>query len=215
MAGMRRKSAGRDWLAEAGGVRSSSCALPEAASPNIIAAPARGPVVLRPQYETVMTPSGPRTRRATADGFHPVAAEDAFDRMALQARRSQPAGEPMFTVAQVEAGRAYAALAERCASEGMRCSSPEARQGGGGAGDWMDGVLGRSYRLDRMRREIGNEPVLKGDGRVGINTLELVNLVCRDGLTVSQILQRKGWPVYGDRVAVVIEALRLALDRIS
>jgi hypothetical protein len=194
---------------------------PETASPNIIAAPARGPALVAPQFETVQTPSGPRTRKATQDGFHPVRAADAFDRMALQHKRAGGKAA-LFTVAQVEAGRAYAALAERVASEGIRCSSLEVRAGSGagstGGRDWIDGVIGRSDRLERMQAAIGDglamEPEAEGGKRTAIRVRELVDAVCIKGKSLGQMLDAHGWAAKGPSRAMLQQALADALDRL-
>jgi len=213
-----------DWLAaEDAAVEAAKRAAtpPETASPNIIAAPARGPQLVTPQFETVQTPSGPRTRRATQDGFHPVRQADAFDVMALQHKRAGGKGA-LFTVAQVEAGRAYAALAERCASEGVRCSSSEARssQGGHATGgrDWIEGVMARSARLARMQAAIGDdvamEPEWVGGKRRDVRVRALVDGVCIEGKTLGRVLQAHGWHPRGSGVAMLQQELRLALDRL-
>jgi hypothetical protein len=206
----------RDWLAaEDAAVEAVKAAAtpPDTASPNIIAAPARGPQLVQPQFETVETPSGPRTRRATQDGFHPVRRADAFDVMALQHKRAGGKGA-LFTVAQVEAGRAYAALTERVASEGVRCSSPEARQGGtGSAGrDWIEGVIARSARLARMQAAIGDGHIAATERR-DISLRGVVDAVCIKGKSVSAVLQAHGWPAKGETRATVMAALSDALDR--
>lgn len=196
---------------------------PASASANIAPAPARGALVARPQHETVMTPNGPRVRRTTQDGFHPVAAQDAFDVMALQAKRRDAGGLPLFSVGQVEAGRTYAALAERCASEGLRCSSPEARQGGGQQVDWIEGVIARSARLAAMHRAIGTDVVLPVSGSAGaelvgrraVSVRLLVDQVCCEGMSVSEVLRRAGWPVRGARVTDVLGHLTEALNRMQ
>jgi hypothetical protein len=187
---------------------------PRQASPEIIAAPARGPQMVAPQYETVQTASGPRVRRATQDGFHPVRAADAFDRMALQHRRAGGRGA-LFTVAQVEAGRAYAALAERVASEGVKCTSLDgARAGSGGARDWMDGVMLRSEQLARLRAAIGRGAALPPcEGEAGLTDRALVDAVCLAGRTISEVLRDAGrLPTRQDR-ADLMGCLGAALDR--
>lgn len=219
MSARRARHAVTDWLAdEDASVEAIKAAAtpPVTASPNIIAAPARGPQLVEPQFETVQTPSGPRTRKATQDGFHPVRCADAFDVMALQHKRAGGKGA-LFTVAQVEAGRAYAALAERVASEGMRCSSPEARTGGNGqAVDWIEGVIGRTARLARMRAAIGDDAALLGEGtkRRDITARDLVDAVCIKGWPVSKLLAAQSWPSKGETRAVVQVALAAALDRL-
>jgi hypothetical protein len=221
MCARRQGSTVRDWLAaEDAAVEAAKRAAtpPETASPNIIAAPARGPQLVTPQFETVQTPSGPRTRRATQDGFHPVRSADAFDVMALQHKRAGGKGA-LFTVAQVEAGRAYAALAERCASEGLRCTSPEARvQGQGHHVDWIEGVIARSRRLAQMRAAIGDdvamEPEWVGGKRRAVRVRALVDGVCIEGKTLGRVLQAHGWHPRGSGVAMLQQELKRALDRL-
>lgn len=220
MSARRARNAVKDWLAaEDAAVEAAKRAAtpPETASPNIIAAPARGPALVQPQFETVQTPSGPRTRRATQDGFHPVRQADAFDVMALQHKRAGGKGA-LFTVAQVEAGRAYAALAERVASEGLRCSSPEARTGGAGQHvDWIEGVIARSARLARMQAAIGDglavEPDEDSSKRTAIPVRSLVDAVCIKGQTLGQVLKAHGWSAWGGMRQVMTQALGEALDR--
>lgn len=210
-----------DWMAaeDAALARAKAAATPpETASPNIIAAPARGPQLVTPQFETVQTPSGPRTRKATHDGFHPVRAADAFDVMALQHKRAGGKGA-IFTVAQVEAGRAYATLAERVAAEGLRCSSPEARAGGSGQHvDWIEGVIARSARLARMQAAIGDgvamEPEGESDKRTAIPVRTVVDAVCIKGRTLGQVLHAHGWHPRGSGLAVLRRELMVALDRL-
>jgi hypothetical protein len=193
------------------------------ASPVIIPAPARGPTKVVQMCETVATENGPRVRRTTVDGFHPVQASDAFDQMELQARRRDAQGKPLFTRHQVDAGRAYAALDERCASEGVRCSSVEAGRGGvpGGQRDWIDGVIQRSDALARMHAAIGDGVALSprgaeahaDRGRQVVRARDLVDAVCIHGKTLSQVLKAKGWHPDGRTLPVARAALCAALDR--
>lgn len=221
MTARRARNVVADWMAaEDAAVEEvkAQATPPETASPNIIAAPARGPQLVAPQFETVQTPSGPRTRRATQDGFHPVRRADAFDVMALQHKRAGGKGA-LFTVAQVEAGRAYAALSERVAAEGVRCSSPEARQGGTRQHvDWIEGVIARSARLARMQVAIGDglavEPDDESSKRTAIPVRSLVDAVCIKGWTLGQVLRAHGWHPRGSGLAVLRQELMVALDRL-
>jgi hypothetical protein len=195
------------------------------ASPVIIPAPARGPTKVVQLRETVATENGPRVRRATVDGFHPVQAADAFDQMELQARRRKADGGPLFTALQVDAGRAYAALAERCAAEGLRCSSVEAGRGGapGGQRDWIDGVIARSDQLARLHAAIGQGVALSprgpqahaDRGRKVIRVRDLVDSVCIEGRTLSEVLDRHGWSARTASIAILRLVLTDALDRMA
>jgi hypothetical protein len=197
---------------------------PVSASPHIVAAPARGVARVAPQFVTVMTDAGPRQRRDTAEGFHPVACVDAFDRMALRAR-GRGDGAALFTVAQVEAGRAYAALAERVAAEGVRCASGEAMgkaSGRGGGRDWIDGVIARSDRLRRMQAAIPVAVVLAPSGAMAhgdraqgqrvLRVREVVDAVCLQGRVLTDVLRRAGWPVQTRHRDVLMAGLQQGLD---
>lgn len=187
-------------------------AVPSMASPEIVAAPARGAMRLAPQFVDVATASGFRRRRDTVDGFHPVARVDAFDVMALAAARRGGAG-PIFTVAQVDAGRAYAALAERVAAEGMRASTMADRVSGGGGRDWIDGVIARSARLARMRAAIPVD-LVDGVGCDGLRVRSVVDGVCLGGMTVGQLLRKQGVAVWAERRQAALRALVRGLDAI-
>ncbi len=187
---------------------------PEHASPEIIAAPARGTQMVVPQYETVQTPSGPRTRRATQEGFHPVRAADAFDVMMLNHRRTAKDAPPLFTVGQVEAGRAYAVLAEKVASEGMKGATLEPPTGAGGARDWMDGVIMRSARLGRMQDAIGGDVMVGFAKGRDVAVRSVVDAVCLHGMTVTQLMRHMHIAVTPDRRAMLMKQLVAALDRL-
>jgi hypothetical protein len=126
----------------------------------------------------------------------------------------------LMPVHQVEAGRAYAALAERVASEGLRCSSPEARGNGGGQHvDWIEGVIARSARLARIQAAIGDGYIAgsaTGRGkRRAIPVRTVVDAVCIEGRTLGQVLTAHGWSPKGETRALVRQALADALDRMS
>lgn len=219
MTARRSRNAVADWMAGVEAVKAAATP-PETASPNIIAAPARGPQLVAPQFETVQTASGPRTRRATQDGFHPVRRADAFDVMALQHKRAGGKGA-LFTVAQVEAGRAYAALSERVAAEGVRCTSLEVTTGSASSTsgrDWIDGVIGRSDRLEALQAAIGDglamEPEAVGGKRRAIRVRDLVDAVCIKGHTLARILRAHGWHERGAGLPHLQRELRAALDRL-
>ncbi|WPY93172.1 hypothetical protein T8T21_08530 [Limimaricola variabilis] len=190
-------------------------------SPEIPVAPGRGPMRVLRQYETVMTPSGLRTRRATTEGFHPAATVDAFDRMELQARRRDPEGPELFTIAQVEAGRVYAALAERVEAAGVKCSSIEGQtKAGDGSASWIDAVVHDIQRYRRMLRAIGDEVVLApqrrrvDDPRRTIRARQLVDAVCVQGVTINELRRQYGWADTQRTRGPLREALCGALDRL-
>jgi len=199
-------------------------ALPASASPEIVAAPAAGPRLVAPQHETVLTPAGPRVRRASRDGFHPVRAADAFDLMAARSRHGSP-----FTPAQEEAGRTYARLTERIMASGYRCASLEAMVEAGratGGGSWIDALLTDMARLRAMRRAVAavtpamvltarDAAPLRGAHPARPLALpDLVDRVCVAGQTLAEVLAAHGWPVQTRRREVLREALAGALDRL-
>lgn len=221
-------SAGRDRISAADerlAAMQRAAAVPASASPAIIPSPARGPMRVSPQFEITEDRRGPKKRFMTRDGFHPVTVSDAFDLMELQARRRDPKGAPLFTLAQVTAGRAFAALSERVASEGVRCGSGEALgRAGGGSGDrdWIEGVMARSHRLARMKAAIGDVPVIAPKAGHGVlagtrrlTAVRLVQLVAISGMTLTRVLRSHGVEVRSSSRAALRLALQGALDRLE
>lgn len=201
---------------------------PVSVSPAVPVSPARGRVVAEAGlHVTEMTPNGPRTHKASADGFHPARVEDAFDRMTIKAKNRKGADmAPLFTVRQVEAGRAYAKLYERCAAEGVRCSSPETKVGGGGGEsgrDWIDGVIARGRMLAAIQAAIGDGIALSprnarahaDRGRRVIRVRQLVDAVCVEGQTLRDVLANNGWSRQSVPAEILMRSLTAALDRMS
>ena len=198
---------------------------PDGCGPEIVdCAPARGPVQRFQPREAVITPAGHvRVARAGFMGFDALRRADAFDVMQLQASRRSKGAAPLFTVGQVAAGRDYAALYERCASAGVRCSSVESLGGGGGQGSFIDAVIRDSRRLAALDRAIGNAVVLSprgaqahaDRGRRVIRAGDLVVGVCIKGQTVSQLLQSFGWSRSPGSRNKITGALCAALDRVQ
>ncbi len=197
---------------------------PAGVSPEILMAPARGQLYEFRETETVMTPNGPRLRYATEHGLRPARVGDAFDTMLDQAaRRAGKDALPPFSFDQIEAGRAYAKLAERVAAAGVQCSSIEAQARGSGGGSWIDAVLHDSRRLDVMRSKVGADLVLeprgaaahRDRGRRAITVRDLVDAVCLEGRTLSGVLARFGWGRNTRNVKALRDALCAALDRLG
>ena len=197
---------------------------PPLVSPNIIAAPARGQVDVLRLSDVVLTPSGPRVRTATTDGFHPVRVEDALGGMDREARKSGAAKPDLFTGLQRDTARAYATLHERVQSAGVRCSSIEALgAGGSGAGSFIDAVMADSARLARMQAAIGEGVVLiprnaqahADRPRSAIRVVDLVDQVCLAGRSLSAVLDRHGWGRQTPHLRTLRRALCGALDRMQ
>lgn len=187
-------------------------------------APARGPVERFTPREVVRTDAG--NYRAVRTGkTDALRRSDAFDVMEVQAARRAKsrnrAHGRLFTMAQVFAGREYASLAEKHSAVGVKCSSVEGMSRGSGGGSYMDAVVAEGRRLERMRAAIGGDWAKEprrvaphGDRRRAIRVRMLVDLVCIEGATISQVLDRFGW----SRKTAHIDELRghlcAALDRL-
>lgn len=208
---------------------------PERVSPEIIPAPARRYSVAETPRETVMTPNGPRIVRSAPVGFDRVRCGDAFDRMHDQARRrhaaivaeykkanrAAPDFLPPITPGQEAAGRDYAALAERVAASGVKCSSVEALGVTGGGGDREVAMLRDFDRLRALQRRIGDGLAKdvcrpsKGGMRHAIRVRVLVDQVCLGAMTLDEIMRAHGWAP-DRRIRLVLQAaLAAALDRMQ
>jgi hypothetical protein len=161
-------------------------------------------------------------------GFAALRRADAFDVMEAQARRAHRGDAERFlapfTPGQIAIGRHYAAVFERHAGAGVKCSSVEGRVGGSGrGGDFMDRLLEDRRTLDALIRRIGSgvamevrrvRPSTRGTRRA-ITDRALVDGVCLAGLTVTDVLRQHGWADKGETRRAAREALAAALDRMS
>lgn len=189
-------------------------------------APARGPVERFTPREVIKTDAGNfRTVRTGWMGNDAIRRSDAFDVMEAQAARRARVRkrdhQPIFTQAQVNAGRAYSVLVERHAARGAKCSSVEATGGGAGGGSYVDRVVAEGRRLDAMRAAIGTDWAMTsrraaphGDRRRAIRVRTLVDLVCINGLTLSVVLDRFGWSRKTTHIGELRDQLCAALDRL-
>lgn len=222
----REEKAERDKAARDGLDRIIANATPpERCGPEIIAQPARGPmVVVSPMGLIPDGKEGWKRAHVGYRGRDHVRAADAFDRMEAKARGKGGEAAQLFTEAQKGAGRRYAMLAERHAAAGMRCSSVEAQRGGGsGGGSFIDSVVHEGDLIRAMRAAVGGGSSLvvrrirrsKRGSRVGIADLALVDAVCLSGQTVSEVLRAHGWAIKGETVKACCAALCAALDRMA
>lgn len=158
---------------------------PASVGPEIIAAPARGPMQVFVPREMVVTDAGNLvSRRAGYLGRDGARVADAFDLMTMNALKAhpkviaaarrdydervapmpqksapafvEPAFVPPFTHGQVAAARDYAALTERCNASGMSCASLEAVGRGSGGGDREAAIFRDFTRLRSLHRRIGD-----------------------------------------------------------
>ncbi|MBT9386961.1 hypothetical protein KM176_24185 [Pseudooceanicola sp. CBS1P-1] len=224
---------------------------PEACGPEIPVAPARGPMIaVRPQRMEA-GPDGRFTRRAAGhEGHRAARTADAFDLMEAQALRAHPRkvklareaharavaeGQaalpdfvapvflPPFSVGQVAVARDYAALSERCAASGVRCSSFETlSRSGGTAGDREAAIFRDFEQLRLWHRRIGPGLAKEvrrirpgGRKRGAIYARQLVDQVCIGGLTLAEVLDAHGWEKSGKAVEGLRSALAAALDRMQ
>lgn len=196
--------------------------VPEGVGPAIPEAPARGPVHTFHQLKSY--PDGERGFAFKHDGFEgrkSLRCADSFDVMAVKAARHGK--RPPFTSAQVAMGRFYRDLYEKHANAGVKCSSLESlsQSSGGRGGEFMDAVLRDRQQLDVIRRRIGdrsamvvrrNRPSKRGS-RVTIMDRRLVDIVCLEDGTISDVLKRHGWAIKAELVKSLQVALGQALHR--
>lgn len=209
---------------------------PVSCGPEMPVAPARGPMFTFQPREMVVTEAGGRRSVRTgyrgrdaaqvADVFHRMEAA-ARSRHARAAKRAQAEGRdvpvfvPPFDPGQVEAARDYAALSERVACSGVKCSSLEAQSGGsGGNGSREEAMLADFQRLRALHRRIGSGLAREvrrirpeGRKRRAIRVRTLVDLVCLGGVPLSAVLRRHGWAVDAGAVEGLRRSLAAALDR--
>lgn len=189
-------------------------------------APARGPVERFTPREVIRTEAGNfRTVRTGHCGRDALRRGDPFDVMehnaAKGAKTRSGEGRALFTTAQVMAGRSYGALAERHAARGVRCSSLEQSHRGSSGGAYIDAQLAERERLNRMRAAIGDTWAISprrvfphSDERRAIKVRAVVDLVCIEGRTLSDVLRRFGWKVNGRHRDDLRAPLCEALDRL-
>ncbi|MBT3142812.1 hypothetical protein KL867_17210 [Ruegeria litorea] len=148
---------------------------------------------------------------------------DAFDVMEAKAARHGKAAP--FTPSQVSMGRHYRDLVERYLSAGVRCSSLEsvAQSGGSSGGEFIDAVLRDREEIEMLRRRIGSgaaivvrrhRPSQRGS-RSTIFDQRLVDMVCIEELTMTEILKAHKWSVDRKYVRDLKKALADALDRMG
>ncbi|MCB5199032.1 hypothetical protein LGQ03_07250 [Loktanella sp. TSTF-M6] len=211
----------------------AASARPFGAGPEIVdVAPARGTVERFTPRETVNRGGRTVVQRSGWRGHDALRVSDAFDVMEAQAARRFAAEEkkralkdpaskarmfvPPFSKAQLIAGRDYAALSERVASAGVRCSSVEAL-GAGGQGSFIDAVIRDVRHLDAMLASIGDvvvlAPVRKGRARRVIRARALVDQVCIANRTLSDVLLAAGWTSQQGSRDALRTGLCQALDR--
>lgn len=221
----------------------SAAAVPFECGSDIVAAPARGGTKVFTPRAVTMTASGPRSRPDGYAGRRAMQMADAFDVMTEQAQRRHaavvarakrewekgprgkefraPAFVPPFTVGQVEIGREYASLVERCAASGVKCASLEVlRSAASGGGDREAAIFRDFQRLRVLRHRIGGGLAKEvrrirpgATTRRAIRALELVDRVCVGGQSLQQVLDGCGWSKDQKATEALRASLCSALDR--
>lgn len=196
--------------------------VPGEVGPEVPQAPARGPVRM---FESVkLYPKGEgafEVKRAGHMGRKTLQRADVFDLMAAKAARHKK--DAPLNASQVAMGRFYRDLVEKHDCAGVRCSSLESlsQRGGGTGGEFMDAVLQDRQRIAVLRRRIGDGSALvvrrhrpsQRGSRVTIRDRALVDMVCLEDRSVSDVLKAHGWAVYGEVVASITKGLADAFDR--
>lgn len=169
------------------------------------------------ERDTVVKPAGHLGRKT-------VILCDAIDTMRAQSARK---GKVLaLTESQIGMARMYATLVADHLAGAVRGISLESSGGGRGGSveGFTDHRLDLSRRIDVLRARIGTgsamairriRPSKRGEtgARANIPDRALVDLVCLDGLTISDVLSRYGWSVKGDTVQAATKALAEALER--
>ena len=228
-------------LSEADRLSATLVAINNAASPPwqcgdaIPVAPARGPILRFTPAELV--PDGEGGVKPELMGYRGRdggRVRDVFDKMVDQARnahaaRGKKAGtfEPPFTWGQVQAARDYAALSERVASSGVKCSSMESLSRSGSGGGREEAIFDDIARLRSLHRRIGDglakqlrrhRPSASSAGpdpRKSITARRLIDQVCLSGHTLKEILAASGWAVNAKIIGGLRVELCAALDRMQ
>lgn len=213
------RSTGRDEADRMADVRAMG-SVPADVGPEIPVAPARGPVRMLDMMASY--PKGDAAFEVKIAGFlgrKTLRTADSFDVMASKAARHGKV--PPFSPAQVAMGRFYRDLVEKHECAGVRCSSLESQsqRGAGNGGEYMDAVLRDRERIAVLRRRIGSGSamVVRRTGgraaRVTIMDRRLVDIVCLEDGTISDVLRAHGWADDGALRAALQVALSAVLDR--
>lgn len=209
----------------------AAAAAPGSCGPEIPVSPARGAFAVFSPREVIPGSAG-ATRRSGFAGRDAIREADVWDRMEAAARKALRRHDPdapfvpPFSAGQIAVGRHYRDLVERHDAGGMRCSSTEARRGGGDGGGFIDAFVAEGIEIGRLRTRIGTgaavvvrrvRPSDRGAAARGIITDRmLVDGVCLAGLTLSEIAAKAGWRAKDAKLLARLRtALCAALDRMQ
>ena len=206
----------------------SAAAVPASVGPEIPAAPARGAYQVYTPREVV---PGGTTVRSGYLGRDGLRVADVFDRMAvdaLRAHRKRGGADADFvdpiSPGLVAMARDYGEMSRRHAAAGAKCASLEAT-GAGGQGSWIEAYLDEGKRLRALHRRIGDgvalsvrrvRPSERGEGKRGlIRDRTLVDSVCIEGRTLTEVLEAAGWSAWREHREALRKALCAALYRMQ
>jgi len=186
-------------------------------------APARGTYSTFVPRKLVITEAGNVRLHREGDGRKGLQMSDAFDVALVYAQRAKRPAP--FTRGQINVGRDYAALYERCAGSGCKLSSFEGGGGGGSGLSVTDAQLRDLRRLRWFHDKIGRgvamsvrrvRPTKRGTNRPkAIRDDEIVHLFCVAGRPLSAILKAHGWSDGTKNKKALLAALCDALDRMQ
>ena len=198
-------------------------------------APARGRLERFTPSELVSDgDGGMKTELMGYRGRDGARVRDVFDEMIDQVKRAHAKKgetadpfEAPFTYGQVQAGRDYAALTERCNASGVKCSSLESLHSSGSGGGREEAIFADFARLRALHRRIGNGLAKQmrryrpsnssagPDKRKSITARYLVDQVCLAEWTLTTILKANGWTGDGKQIKSLRVELCSVLDRMQ
>lgn len=205
-------------------IKAQSTAPTECGEAIVSMAPARGSIEVFREVEMFETGSGEMVPRSTGfAGFSALRRRDAFTRMIDQSKRSK-SGD-IFTPAQLVIARHYAGIVERHSAGGMKGSSNEARtdKSADGGGGFMDAFCAEGDEIRALRRRIGSGFAVQiqrkrnseTSRRRALPVRDLVDGVCLQEKTISEILRAYGWAKDAARLKIARKSLCEALDRMT
>ncbi len=189
-------------------------------------APARGVMMLVPNYEIL--PGGTR-RQDGARWLQPMVL-DVENLRSVEAARKRDADVPrtkaeVFTPGQIAMAARYRDLVEWIAAAGFKCSRLERGVGGRASNDYMETYGTRTSELVALRSAIGdgvilevtrrNRGELRDRARKPLTVRAAVDGMILDGLTLSRVITRHGWAAKWDVRRQVRDAIRGALNRMQ
>ena len=198
--------------------------VPSECSSEIIAAPARGPLLPYREGYWHERDGQSEWRQMPYRSGCPGQIRDIFDTMAEQAMRR--GGSSPFTAGQVGAARDYRALHERVQTAGVKCSKVfDVQTGGQGDFDFMIAYMRDTKRLAMFTNAIGAGQAmsvrlvgahsLDRGTRQSVTAATLIEMVCIGQKALSCVLKAHGWSASSKNIKSIRAALCAALGRMQ